>query len=143
MSNQKKIITVGFFIALVIFAFGFFNKQYIIDKLNQYKLLPQPEPFTELYFEDHLKLPQVYKTNANNSFRFTVHNLEYKTYTYDYYIKAIASDSARIISKGSFTLKNDESKTIKERISTEEANQRTKILIDLDNKKQSIHFWVN
>ena len=121
MSNQKLFLGLGVILAIILFAIVFFDKQIFMNTLNKYSLLPKPEPFTELYFEDHLKLPKVYGKNNDNSFRFTVHNLEYKTYTYDYYIKAVATDSARTISKGSITLKHDEYKTIKEKISSEEA----------------------
>ena len=42
----------------------------------------KPETFTELYFEDHLTLPNKVTLFKENNFKFTIHNLENKDMVY-------------------------------------------------------------
>ncbi|CAN5239721.1 hypothetical protein BH09PAT2_BH09PAT2_01370 [soil metagenome] len=143
--NKKIIISVlgGLILGILFITLFFPGQNGIIALMNKYKLLPQPERLTELYLEDHTHLPTTYKRGPNNRFKFTIHNLEHEQFTYDYVVSAVSTESARIIDKGTFTLEHDGYKTIQERISTPEAVQRTKINISLENKDQSIHFWVD
>jgi len=103
----------------------------------------KPETFTELYFEDHLKLPKDTVLEKSNSFKFTVHNLEYKDMDYPYEVY-IASNGAKLqmIDKGTFSLKHDQYLTILERYTLEEEVQRAKVVVDLLSKKQQIDFWI-
>lgn len=142
MRNHIGIFITGIVLAVMVFL-AISQQQHIVDFLNKNKLLPQPEPFTELYFEDHLNLPKTLEATEEANFKFTVHNLEYKPMDYEYSVEAIASDSSRLIKQGSFKLLHDEYATFEETVSTAEAKQRTKININLDNIDQSIHFWVN
>jgi len=45
----------------------------------------KPETFTELYFEDHLSLPNMVTLFKENNFKFTIHNLENKDMEYVLY----------------------------------------------------------
>lgn len=133
----------GILAALVIFAVFAFDNSAVETALRKHKLLPEPERFTELYLENHLRLPKAYVRGGNNSFTFTVHNLEHKPMHYEYVVDAISTESARLITKGSFELEHDAYKSITARIASPEAAVRTKINISLENKDQSIHFWVD
>jgi hypothetical protein len=42
----------------------------------------KPETFTELYFEDHLSLPNKVTLFKEDNFKFTIHNLENKDMIY-------------------------------------------------------------
>jgi len=143
MSKQLTLLLSGAILALVLFLLLFTDKSSIVAMLNKYNLLPQPERFTELYFEDHDKLPKQLIATEEAKFKFTVHNLEYEPFTYNYKVEALSTESAKLLHEGSFTLNHDEYKTIGQRISTAEAQVRTKINVSLENKNQSIHFWVN
>jgi hypothetical protein len=103
----------------------------------------KPETFTELYFEDHLKLPKDTILEKSNSFKFTVHNLEYKDmdYPYEVYI-ASSGGKLQMIDKGTFTLKHDQYQTVLERYTLEEEIKRAKVVVDLTSKKQQIDFWI-
>ncbi len=142
MRTHVVILITGIVLAIVVFV-AFTQQQNVVDFLNKNKLLPQPEPFTELYFEDHLNLPKTLEATEEANFKFTVHNLEHKPMDYLYSVNAIASDSSRLIKQGEFRLLHDEYATFQETVSTAEAKQRTKINVSLDNLDQSIHFWVN
>lgn len=129
--------------AVLLFALLAFDRNSVIAALHRHQLLPQPERFTELYLEDHLALPRSYNPKRNNSFTFTVHNLEHKPMDYVYVVEAISTESARIISRGNFRLEHDGYKSVTAKIASTEAQVRTKINISLENKDQSIHFWVD
>ncbi len=103
----------------------------------------KPETFTELYFEDHLKLPKDTILEKSNSFKFTIHNLEYKDMDYPYEVY-IASNGAKLqmIDKGTFTLKHDQYQTVLERYTLDEEIKRAKVVVDLPSKKQQIDFWI-
>lgn len=143
MSKQVAVLLFGAVLAIILFFIFFLDKSFVVSWLNNHKLLPQPEPFTELYFEDHELLPKELEATQEAEFKFTVHNLEYKTVNYEYEVEAISTQSAELLDEGSFTLQHDGYKTIGGTVSTQEAQIRTKININLKNKNQSIHFWVN
>ena len=98
------------------------------------KLKPNPERFTELYFEDHTLLPK----NALND---TV--LEYIELDYPYKVYIEPENGERqILDEGSFYLKHDEYKTIVEGFKILSTDRRVKVTVELIDKKQLIHFWM-
>ncbi len=142
MSKRNIVFSLSSLLGLLIFTAIFLNRDIFANYLGKYNLLPKPEPLTELYFEDHLKLPENISPDREYQVGFVVHNLEYEDYKYDYSVISDASGSATLLNKGSFSLKHDEYKTIREKFSISEDSLKTKISVNLDNKKQSIHFWV-
>lgn len=140
--NTKYVIFLIIVVFIVVSATGILFKKQIIAQMNAWKLLPQPETFTELYFEDHLDLPKHLASGEQASFAFTVHNLEYEDVTYEYAVTATASGSATLMDTGSFMLKQDEYKTIPESFALKKSSARTQVTVTLKNKQQSIHFWI-
>lgn len=140
-----KIRNFGFWIVLVAFFVliigSVFYKNTIIEQLNLWRVLPQPETFTELYFDNHQKLPSIIKDDKDYSFSFITHNLEHKTVTYNYEV-TISSESATLLNKGTFTLKHDQTKRIREELPLYVSIPKSKIEVNLFNKNQKIHFWV-
>lgn len=126
---------------LLIFIVGIVNKDLIRSQLDRWNLLPKPEKFTELYFDNHQQLPSIIKEDKEYTFRFVTHNLEHETLKYDYEVK-IASESSKLLDKGSFILKHNQSKVIKEKLSLHTSIPKTKIEVNLINKGQKIHFWI-
>lgn len=143
MKTYLKLLLIGITSGVLAFTMFSIDKAVIVGMLNQYNLLPKSELYTELYFEDHKNLFKPIDRNRGKIFRFTVHNLENRSFTYNYIVKATSSQSAYLLDKGSFTLSSNGSTTITEKISTNEANLRTKVSVTLVNKDQSIHFWIN
>ena len=72
----------------------------------------KPETFTELYFEDHLSLPGNIILFKENSFKFTIHNIENKDMKYPYEVYIDVEGEKQMIDKSSVFIKNDEYKTI-------------------------------
>jgi hypothetical protein len=103
----------------------------------------KPETFTELYFDNHLQLPSTVSQNQIIHFTFTVHNLEYRTYTYPYEVTLNENGNKTEIDKGSFTLKQNEYKTISETYTLTQPITRAKVDVDLTGLNQDIFFWIN
>lgn len=102
----------------------------------------QPEKFTELYFENHLKLPSTIKPNQTITFSFTVHNVEYQTYTYPYDVYIYENGKKIEIDKGAFTLPSNGYKTISESYTVTNPFQKARLIVELTNNKQQIFFWI-
>ncbi|MFH1307313.1 MAG: hypothetical protein ABIH72_00495 [archaeon] len=115
------------------------------------------EPLTELYFENHTKLPVNIFPDQKYNFTFTVHNLEYMEMNYSYKIYAEYGNITSQIDYGNLQLENNQSSTIYEEFRLDEEFTRAKINIELErlqeNPKQKdpnlknqtldIHFWVD
>ena len=110
------------------------------------------ETFTELYFENHTELPTLvaspdeftWYNNPNTNlyqFSFTIHNLENKDMFYNYEIYSFEHEQA-VIDQGRVFIKNNQSKTITENFTLPSDSSRTKVTVNLINKKQQISFWV-
>jgi len=109
---------------------------------------PQPENFTELYFDDHLSLPKTASPGAILSFNFTIHNLEHATVDYPVEITVEDDSNPPVISHTAttdLTLANDDLKTTlaEARIPVGILTPRAKVSVILPEQKQSIHFWVH
>ena len=102
----------------------------------------KPETFTELYFEDHLSLPNKVTLFKENNFKFTIHNLENKDMEYPYEVYIDAKRGKQMIDKSSVLIKNNEYKTISEDFTITIPTQRVKVVLNLINKNQQIHFWM-
>ena len=123
------------------------------------------EPLTEVYFENHTKLPVYLFLDTPYNYSFTVHNLEYQKMRYVYSIDAYDENESLLynMDKGEFILNENETKTIKEQFVMHSDFNRTKIVVSVDKdlsletpkfKKKlwwpdpnypmsiDIHFWV-
>ena len=102
----------------------------------------KPESFTELYFDDHLSLPNKITLFKENNFKFTIHNLENKDMEYPYEVYIDLNGEKLMIDKGSVLIKNNEYKTISEDFTITVPMQRAKVVVNLISKNQQIHFWM-
>ena len=131
----------GFAIAILTL-FILYNGR-IVTFLSDNKLLPMNEALTELYFEDYNRLPIAGKSGAPYAFRFTIHNMENKTMDYSYNVTQQSGSTNEIIRTGSLSLQNNELKTLESTFTLASGSARTRISVNLINKNQEIHFWVN
>jgi len=102
----------------------------------------KPETFTELYFEDHLSLPDEVALFKENNFKFTIHNLENEDMEYPYEVYIDVNREKQLIDKSSVLIEKNEYKTITEDFTITVPMQRAKVVINLINKNQQIHFWM-
>ena len=143
-TNKTKlvwtILLTVFSVEITIFLVGIvlLNPPLFLKDFSELAFSKKPETFTELYFTDHLSLPKQIKQGVPYYFEFTVHNLEYKDFTYVYEVTA----DTLILENGQFSLKHDETKTIPITFRISQPFERTKITVNLVNKNQPIHFWI-
>ncbi len=144
--NYKLLLRIGLslFIIACLIAGIFLLVNYIPSVKDVFILATtkKPETFTELYFEDHLSLPNQVILYKENNFKFTIHNLENKDMVYPYEVYIEVTGERQLIDKSSVFIKNDEYMTITQNFIITIPIQIAKIEVNLTNKNQKIHFWM-
>lgn len=102
----------------------------------------KPEPFTELYFEKHDKLPHEVTPSKPSAFTFTIHNLEQKNMQYRYIVYADLGGEKITVDEGTIPLAHNTSKSVTERFKTDNLEGRMKMVVELPEKQQDISFWI-
>jgi uncharacterized membrane protein len=134
--------------ALMFLSLGSYHyRDTIYRGLDHLKLLPQPEPFTELYIYDFGTLREAFPTTVEKgttiSFSFVIHNLEGRAMTYPYTIDVLDdSQSTSTISRGSVVLLNNASTTISTHYTFKRSHTQAEMFITLPDLNQSLHFFV-
>jgi hypothetical protein len=112
-------------------------------QMNAWKLIPQPERFTELYFNDSANLPSQVSKGGKVSFSFVIHNLEGKSWDYQYAVYFKFSDGHVInIAQNVVALADGGYKTVNGSYISESDNGGG-IFVELKNPEQHIDFLVN
>ena len=134
-------LTVG---VIIIVALGAVFHSAIDRQMHNWKLLPEPERLTELYFTHPNSLPSDYTPGQAQTVSFTVHNLEYQATDYHYVILETNQDGnqSQTLTSGSFTLPQNAYKKEAVSISTVDLGSRVKLEVDLKNVNESIDYWV-
>jgi len=91
------------------------------------------EPLTEVYFQNHTKLPKYLFLDKDYNFSFSVHNLEYQKMRYFYNVSFYDENDEFIdnLDSGSFILENNESKMIDENFLMKDHFDRQRIVINI------------
>ena len=143
--NYKLMVIIELMILAVLLAvdaYGYYHYVPNVKKTITLATSVKPETFTELYFENNLKLPTDVVIGRKYSFAFTVHNLENKTYKYPYEVYINNNGQRYSIQKGVFSLKQDQSRTIEEDFSVISLATRSAVTVNLIDKNQQIDFWI-
>jgi hypothetical protein len=130
---------------LVVLGLGLCFHQQIKNQLNAWKLLPQPERLTELYFTEPNSLPTTYAPGQPQTVRFTTHNIEYQTETYSYRIieQSQNGSQTQLLSSGQFTLQQGQYQGQNVGITPADLGTRAEIIIELPTVNENISYWVN
>ena len=148
MKRTFWIWMVGATVAIVLLALA--NQNTIKSGLTQLKLLPEPERFTELYFNDYAafagKLPKTIAKGETISFSFTIHNLEGKKMNYPYVVYMVDGTfhATTTIQQKAVLLDDNASTTIPVTYTFRSANppaQET-VFISLPDQNLELHFFV-
>lgn len=128
---------------LVLIIVGFIFNSTITKQLHAWKVLPEPERITELYFTDHTKLPTTYVPGKQQIVPFTVHNLEYKPTSYSYSVTQTSEDGLQstVLATGTFKIESTKYMTSSPPINLSDFGKRSKITVHL-NTSESINYWV-
>jgi uncharacterized membrane protein len=131
-------------VLLIIIVLIFANSQSIKNQLDSWKLLPQPEKLTELYFTNPNNLPTTYSPGQQQDVQFTIHNIEYKTEHYTYQIienNQAGTDPVTLTNNGSFTLNQNQYGKISNPVTLANLGTRVKVEVKLLNVNESINYW--
>lgn len=110
--------------------------------LEGWKLIPTPDRFTELYFDNNLALPTKV-TSGPTAFEFGVRNDEGETITYPYTVSLIVPGRAtRVLRQGDITLASGGASNMHESISIPAGTTSAEISVQLPMQQQEIHFWL-
>ena len=146
MSAQiRRPVVLGSIAALaVLFILGMSFQGAINRQLHSWKVLPEPERLTELYFADPNHLPASYAPGQTQTVAFTVHNLEYRTTTYHYVISAAPTGQTggQALTSGSFTLPQGSSKTSVVNVIVPDTGSRATVSVNLEGQNESIDYLV-
>lgn len=125
---------------IVILGVGFHSA--IDRQMRSWKLLPEPEKLTELYFTHPNSLPTKYLPGQPQTVSFTVHNLEYQTtdYTYKIVEASMNSNQSQTLASGSFTLPQNIYKQETVNITTADLGQHVKVEVELVKQNESVDY---
>jgi hypothetical protein len=142
---RTRITTITFFALFFVIAASlivYLDKSAVYAELNTLNLIPQPERFTELYFEDASNLPRKTVAKQGISFSFGIHNVEYATTVYPYEVDFEYPDGSEVaIAQGTVTLASNASTTIPVTYVFQDSNVTGKVVVTLPSENnQSIDF---
>lgn len=109
-------------------------------EMEKLKLLPEAEHFTELYFQNYKDLPQNVTAGQTVSFSFAVRNLEGEDQGYKYSVYFESDGSRAPIDSGEVMIKDNETQTIDEVYIFKDNDKKGKVVVELPDKNQHIHF---
>lgn len=139
--SKNKILKAASFIAVMLIVyFSLANKLIIYAKLNDLKLIPIQESFTELYFTNHHNLPSQIRLNEKQYFSFTIRNLENKDLDYKYVVFLSYPDNQEIVDSKTIYLKNGESLNINEAFLINKSTSKATVSVRLSKFNQEIRF---
>ena len=113
-------------------------------QLAAWRLLPQSQRLTELYFTSPSTLPTHYAVGKTQLVAFTIHNLQFRTERYDYRIveTSQAGNVTRVLKSGAFVLSNNAYRRQLDSVSLIPLGYRVQVSVTLTNNNQSIYYWV-
>jgi uncharacterized membrane protein len=142
LKRQHRQPVIVLIAAIIIVLLGVIFHTAIDRQMRDWKLLPEPERLTELYFTHPNSLPATYTPGQPQQVAFTVHNLEYRTTTYQYRITETDQDTnqSQTLTAGSFTLLQNVYKNQVVSISTVNLDSHAKVEVELVNTSESIDY---
>jgi hypothetical protein len=115
----------------------------IYTGLQNWKLLPTNQEFTELYFNDYLALPKTVTAGQSISFSFTIHNVEGVTTAYPYTVYFLYPDGQKVpFVTDSVTLANNASTSINVSYQFHTSDTTGSVVVDLTQLNQTIDFLI-
>jgi hypothetical protein len=155
MSHKKLFIVIVALGSVVCALFA--SSGAIAKQLDAWQLLPKPEPFTALYFNDHQHLPSRIAPGNAVKADATIHNMQHDTTGYRYKITAIGfgTDTEQTLKEGSCTVDHNGTCLIDGSITVPPLAPRVQVrtTIQFEGRRhdeptkrmhtQSLHYWVD
>lgn len=141
MNTSRRTWSVVGLLVILLGAIIYIKRTAIYNEMNNLKLVPQPEPFTELYFDNVPGLPKATVAKQPISFSFTIHNVEYKPVVYPYNAYFETPDGTELIfASNSVSLASNDSTTITASFTPLASNETGEVVVNLTNLNQQIDF---
>ncbi len=142
MKKRKITFSIIFFSALVaVCVFLYVFRSNVWAEMDNLKLIPIPEKFTELYFNDYSTLPKKSVAKELISFSFTIHNMEGATITYPYDVYFKYPDGSRVMfASGTTTIGDGDYQIINASHTWISSNLQGQVVAELTQKNQAIDF---
>lgn len=137
---KKYLIFLVVFLIVVALYASYVYRPAIYRQLDALKLIPRPERFTELYFENHTNLPKTIVKNETISFSFTIHNMEGKDMEYPYVVYFKNNYGTTTVEKNTALVKDNEYKTITESYTFKSASAQETLYVELTDQRQELRF---
>jgi hypothetical protein len=105
----------------------------------------RPERFSELYFNNPLALPEVVQPGQVLPVTFVIHNHEAQDMTYHYQVSfhdAEAPGAVTTFKERRVRIADGQARAITQEIFVPSGVGRGEIIVKLNNKAESIHYWV-
>lgn len=143
--RRSRVPLLASVIVLLLVILVAFNLHAIKDQLNSWKLLPEPQKLTELYFNSPNKLPDIYVPGQSETLGFTVHNLEYKNVNYSYQVveRSLNSNKSINLVKGTFDLEQNDYKSVNLSLVPVNVGSKAEITVKLTNVNESIDYLLD
>lgn len=115
----------------------------ITRQLHAWKLLPQPQSVTELYFTDHRKLPASYTPGQTQPVAFSIHNNSSQDATYTYAVSEQSEDGKqyREVARRAILVAPGATQSIEIPVVRTDFGERTRVGIYIVNSNQTINYW--
>jgi hypothetical protein len=140
--NKHTLIAVAGFVIIVVLGTFLAGTPLVHAQLENLKLLPQPEHYTELYFNDPSALPSTVPL-ASIAFSFTIHNVTGQAMVYPYTVSLVTSPTTtEVISSGSEQVNAGQTVAVPAVVSVSKTVKSGEVVVTLVNQKQSIDFWL-
>ncbi len=102
----------------------------------------EQQTFTELYFENHLILPEKITLFKENNFKFTIHNLENEDMEYPYEVYIDTDGKKQIIGTDSVLIEDNGYKTVSVDFTITAPIPGSRVVVNLIDKNEQISFWI-
>jgi hypothetical protein len=139
---MKKVILSSFVLIIGAIILAYSMPISLYNELNNLKLIPESEAFTELYFDTYPQAQAQISDGTHVSFTFTVHNLEGTTTAYAYQVYFVSGNATTTIQNGTTTLANTASTTIAESLTLKSSFQPGDVFVSLPALGQHIDFYI-
>jgi hypothetical protein len=145
--TMRQLFKLAFLLIGVILVVGMLiifnsNRASVYNELVALDLIPKPEKLTEIYFNDSANLPGSATSNQVISFAFVIHNLETTDCQYVYDVSVNTNGMRHVVDSGNVLVKNNHYYVINEKFKIMNSPGDQKVVVELTNKQQSIHFWI-
>ncbi len=136
---MKRPALIGAIIAAAVFAgFLLYEQPALSGALVGLKLVPLPEPITELYFNDIGTLPV--RNTGTVKFSFTIHNLEGTDMVYPYTVSAqFADGTTAVLDQNTIPIASGDSAKVPETLIFKSIGT-TSIAVTLPSQNEHIQF---